>query len=304
MSDINALNRENYNKLAPLYDTYLNLAFDMETNWYIEVEKRFQEMGLSNNKVIDIGCGTGTFGIFLGNIGYDVVGVDNSPNMLIVARNKLRLFNTNRENTRDTLLNHAYLSVNPNAKVVFSKIKPRVRFIEGDIVNKSGVVSEMFGTATLFDALHCIPSDDLDKLFANVSSILFPGGIFCMLYFTGLHLETGIGSSDVEKEHIDYHIDSKWADESHKIINRKLHFKAVKSLPTEVDIELTEFNHSLRDIVSLYHKHGFQIQKMICDSHINSESDSEIDVICDAVEKSCEMPTGVRKVLIFGRKTA
>jgi len=303
MSDFNALNLENYNKLAPLYDTYLNLSFEMETNWYAEVEKRFQDMGLVNNKVIDIGCGTGTLGIFLGNLGYDVLGLDNSSNMLIVARNKLRLFNMNRENTRDTLMKHAYLVANPGAKVHFSKIKPRIRFIEGDILGNSNV-KESFGTATLFDTLHCISPDDLEKLFMNVSSLLLPNGVFSLLYFTGLSFKSGIETSDIEKEYVDYHVEADWLDETRKAIKRKLHFKAAKSVSEEVDIELVEYDHSLRDVTSLFGKYGFQVQKMVCDSHINSDSESDIDTICEAVEKSCEMPTGVRKVLIFGRKMA
>ena len=40
------------------------------------------------NSVLDIGCGTGTHLIYLAELGYECTGIDNSPDMLEVARKK------------------------------------------------------------------------------------------------------------------------------------------------------------------------------------------------------------------------
>jgi len=302
MINSDASNRENFDKLAPLYDTYLDLSFEVETNWYGEIEVRFRELGTVNNKVIDIGCGTGTFGIYLGNLGYNVMGLDSSSNMLIVARNKLKLFNSSREDMRQTLMQHPYMVADPNAKVHLSKIKPMIRFIQGDILEAQSV-KESFGGATMFDALSYIHPSRLDTLFANVSSIVLPNGFFCVLFFTDLFFKANIGSANVEKEMVDYSVETSWADESHRTIRRRLSFKAAKSVPASADIEFVEYSHSIRDIASLYEKHGFQIQKMVCDTHICAEDEGNISQICDAVERSYELANGVRKVLMIGRKT-
>lgn len=303
MKDFPAFNRENYDKIAPLYDTFLDISFDHETNWYSVVEKYFAELGTMNNKIIDIGCATGTFGIFLGNIGYDVTGFDFSSNMLIVARNKLRQYNATVAEHRQMFLKHPYMVSDPNAKVQLSKIKPVVKFIQGDILDIT-TIRETYGSATMFDTLSNIEPADVEKAFSNVAKCLVPGGLFGSLFSTEILFAQCIGSGFIEKEHMDYNMETKAVDglEGVKALRRTVNFKAGKALVESVDVEFTEYYYSLRDIVALYEKTGFQIQKIICDTHIYSGNETDVSEICDAIEKSYALANGVRRILVIGRK--
>lgn len=44
--------------------------------------------GIDRGLLLDLGCGTGTLGVLLSEKGYEVIGVDRSPDMLAEAQNK------------------------------------------------------------------------------------------------------------------------------------------------------------------------------------------------------------------------
>ena len=71
-----------YNGIAELYqDAYAEAdEYDLK---YIE---QFSDR-LSGRRVIDLGCGTGTIAGYLTRLGFDVLGIDYSENMLTIARN-------------------------------------------------------------------------------------------------------------------------------------------------------------------------------------------------------------------------
>lgn len=76
------------------YD-YLSLCYDQFTNdvdydkWMDFTEHLWKRQGISPVLVLDLGCGTGTLVGKLAGRGYDVIGVDRSPEMLSVAHKKL-----------------------------------------------------------------------------------------------------------------------------------------------------------------------------------------------------------------------
>lgn len=110
--------------------------------------------------VLDVGCGTGTLAIALLAKGYDVVGVDSSPSMLDVAREKAAAAGGGE----------------------------RLRFVEGDFRTFS--LGERFGIATCtFDALNHLPTaDDLEATFRRVHEHLLPGAPFVF----DLHTDLGL----------------------------------------------------------------------------------------------------------------
>ena len=79
--------REAYDALAPAYDL-LTGGHD-HAAWAAQLEELAQRAGLSGRRLLDVGCGTGSSALPMLARGYDVVGVDLSPGMLALAREKL-----------------------------------------------------------------------------------------------------------------------------------------------------------------------------------------------------------------------
>ena len=74
-----------YDLLAPFYDA-INAEIDYE-KWADFIEKIFEkECKNPPELVLDLGCGTGKMTIELASRGYDMTGIDYSPEMLDVAR--------------------------------------------------------------------------------------------------------------------------------------------------------------------------------------------------------------------------
>ena len=74
-----------YDLIAPFYDS-VNSHIDYKS-WADFIEKIFlKEMKQKPELVLDLGCGTGRMTIELSKRGYDMTGVDYSPEMLGMAR--------------------------------------------------------------------------------------------------------------------------------------------------------------------------------------------------------------------------
>ena len=77
-----------YTGFAYVYDEYMdNIPYDEWSAYLIELLK---ENGIKEGmKVADLGCGTGTVTQILDNAGYECVGIDNAPDMLTIAAEKI-----------------------------------------------------------------------------------------------------------------------------------------------------------------------------------------------------------------------
>lgn len=77
---------EAYTGFAFVYDLFMD-----ETpyeKWGAFIEKSLKEYGIDQGIVLDLGCGTGIMTEYLAKKGYDMIGVDNSFDMLDVASEK------------------------------------------------------------------------------------------------------------------------------------------------------------------------------------------------------------------------
>ncbi len=76
-----------YDLLAPFYDS-INSDVDYG-KWAGFIDRIFQkEMKQKPELVLDLGCGTGSMTLALAELGYDMTGVDYSPEMLDIARER------------------------------------------------------------------------------------------------------------------------------------------------------------------------------------------------------------------------
>lgn len=137
---------ESYTGFASVYDLFMdNIPYDRWSSYVIDLLK---EYNINDGIVLDLGCGTGNITEPLARSGYDMIGIDNSDEMLNIALDK------KYENNLDIL----YLNQD-------------MRFFE------------LYGTVraviSICDSMNYITEpDDLIKVFKLVNNYLDPGGIF------------------------------------------------------------------------------------------------------------------------------
>lgn len=75
-----------YSDFAYVYDQLMdNIPYEDWTNYIISLLK---DHHIDNGLVAELGCGTGTITELLSQAGYDMIGIDNAPAMLDIARTK------------------------------------------------------------------------------------------------------------------------------------------------------------------------------------------------------------------------
>ena len=77
-----------YTGFAYVYDEYMdNIPYE---EWCEYLVERLKEQGVTPDmEIADLGCGTGTVTQLLDKAGYSCVGIDNAPDMLTIAAEKL-----------------------------------------------------------------------------------------------------------------------------------------------------------------------------------------------------------------------
>lgn len=77
---------EAYTSFSAVYDTFMdNVPYE---EWADYLWKLLREYGIADGLVLELGCGTGSMTELLASKGYDMIGVDNSEDMLELAMEK------------------------------------------------------------------------------------------------------------------------------------------------------------------------------------------------------------------------
>ena len=136
-------------------------------------ESSIDNISSEKNLVVDLGCGTGTLTEKLAQLGYDMIGIDNSPEMLSIAMDK------KAEAGSGTL----YLNQNMQEMDLYSTV--------GTII-------------CICDSLNYLLSEeDVLKTFKLVKNYLYPGGIFIFDFNTVYKYEKVIGDSTIAENYED-----------------------------------------------------------------------------------------------------
>ena len=137
---------EQYTNFAKVYDLFMdNVPYE---KWVKQIKDILQAENIYDGLICDLGCGTGTITEGLANSGYDMIGIDNSYDMLDVATEK------KFESGNDIL----YLCQDMREFELYGTVR--------------AVVSRC-------DSLNYIQSlKDLKKVFALVNNYLDPNGLF------------------------------------------------------------------------------------------------------------------------------
>lgn len=77
---------ESYKSFARVYDLFMdNIDYPA---WSEYLTGLLEEYGVKDGLVLELGCGTGNMTELLAQNGYDMIGIDNSPDMLEIAMEK------------------------------------------------------------------------------------------------------------------------------------------------------------------------------------------------------------------------
>ena len=170
---------DNYGAISTIYDK-VNSHIDYSA-WADFIEKCFDKyLGTRPSLLLDLACGTGSMTLELAKRGYDMIGVDASPDMLNVAYD--RKFDLELEND--------------------------VLFLLQDMRE-----FELYGTVgavtCCLDSLNYLTEDtDLEKCFSLVHNYLDPDGLFLFDVNTPYKFENVYGSNSFVYEEDDCGEDS------------------------------------------------------------------------------------------------
>lgn len=295
----NSINSEGFLRFASYNDTICNKPdiFNNDEN-HIAMNYIKQCPPLAGNKVIDIGCGTGDFSIYLSNFGYNVTGIDSSENMLLVARNKLSVLKKNIER-RNELVKSPNFTKDPDASILLSTLEPKVKFIKDDIHNLK-IVNDKFNMAAALNYIEHVHPEALPAAIANVSGLLYKTGIAAVLFKT----ENYYTYRD-DKKYTDpnFNCDIKYSfDRDTKFAGARFKFNESPAVNEPFDIDFAEYSYSLKTLAGLFQSNGMSIIKIFPDTQIHSVNDCDINSICDAVESTGSMPNGVKTVFLIAQK--
>ncbi|MDR2888268.1 MAG: class I SAM-dependent methyltransferase [Lachnospiraceae bacterium] len=161
-----------YRSFAGVYDQLMaDVPYD---EWSRRLDDWIGQYGISQkgrsseaDLVVDLGCGTGTLTGLLARMGYECIGIDNSQEMLTVARKKV------------------------------VDAPPPILYLCQDMREM-----ELYGTVgTVVSVCDCLnyllTEEDLLAVFSRVNNYLYPGGIFIFDFNTIYKYETVIGDTTI-----------------------------------------------------------------------------------------------------------
>lgn len=149
---------KNYGFLAACYDGFTT---DVNyPNWADYLEKQFARVGKPVHTVLDLACGTGTLSWIMADRGYEMIGVDLSPDMLSQAMEK----------SRETV-----------------QVAPVFLCQAMDKLDLYGTVDACI--CMLDSVNHVIQPQKLRQAFSRVHLFLEPGGLFLFDVLTPQHFE-------------------------------------------------------------------------------------------------------------------
>ncbi len=135
-----------YTGFAGVYDKFMdNIPYEQ---WEAYVTSLLKEYGVADGLVLELGCGTGNMTRLLCSHGYDMIAIDNSEEMLMIARDK----------AMDEAMDILYLLQDMRSFELYGTVR--------------AVVS-------ICDSMNYITEpEELCQVFRLVNNYLDPGGVF------------------------------------------------------------------------------------------------------------------------------
>ncbi|MDR0949300.1 MAG: class I SAM-dependent methyltransferase, partial [Lachnospiraceae bacterium] len=178
-----------YDAFAEVYDEFMDdVPYEQWCDRIDQLLKQFapkvadtQELESERRLVVDLGCGTGTLSMLLAQKGYDMIGVDQSPQMLQLAMQKAMSVyeSTLAEEGMDATASH------------ISGSAPLFLLQDMRELDLYSTVGAVISVCDSFNYL--LTREDLLTVFSRVNNFLYPGGLFLFDFNTPFKYETILG---------------------------------------------------------------------------------------------------------------
>ena len=176
---------EAYTSSAEVYDQFMDNVPYRE--WADFLQEILQKEGINDGLVLDLGCGTGSMTEELAGRGYDMIGVDNSEDMLEIAMEK------RQESGHDIL----YLLQDMQEFELYGTVRAVV-----SVCDSVNYVTE---------------KEELEQVFRLVNNYLDPGGIFVFDFNTEYKYREVLGDRTIaeNREDSSFIWDNYYYEEEH-----------------------------------------------------------------------------------------
>lgn len=176
---------EAYTSFAEVYDQFMDNVPYRE--WADFLQEILREEGINDGLVLDLGCGTGSMTEELAGRGYDMIGVDNSEDMLEIAMGK------RQESGHDIL----YLLQDMQEFELYGTVRAVV-----SVCDSVNYVTE---------------KEELEQVFRLVNNYLDPGGIFVFDFNTEYKYREVLGDRTIaeNREDSSFIWDNYYYEEEH-----------------------------------------------------------------------------------------
>jgi len=158
-----------------------------KTKAYSTKEDSEDALNEEKNLVVELGCGTGSFTQVMKSRGYDIMGIDMSPEMLNLARQK----------SADAGMNIMYLEQDMR---------------ELDLYCTAGTIISVCDSVN-----YVLEDEEIIETFKLVNNFLYPGGVFIFDFNTLHKYRDVIGDTTIaeNREDCSFIWDNYYDDESH-----------------------------------------------------------------------------------------
>lgn len=175
-----------YESFASVYDMFMdNIPYE---EWCEYLHKLMKFYGVEDGLVLELGCGTGSMTELLAERGYDMIGIDNAPDMLEIAQEK------KMESGADIL----YLLQDMREFELYGTVRAIV-----SVCDSMNYITE---------------EEDLREVFSLVNNYLDPGGVFIFDLNTEYKYRKVLGDSVIaENREESSFIWENWYDEETQI---------------------------------------------------------------------------------------
>ena len=218
-----------YNEFAYFYDEF-NGEADYDA-LYKHIQKELAAHGIADGIVADLGCGTGELTLMLTQAGYDMIGIDQSEEMLCVVRDKAEQLG----------------------------LSGKLLLLQQDLL-KLDLYGTIRGAVSTFDTFNHIP--DLDTAVANAGFFMEAGGVFLFDMNTPYKHQNVLGENEFTFEEED--ASCVWRNH-YSAADRRVEISVdidYRETGEHFHEAFSEYSYALDTVCAMLEKYGFAVAKV------------------------------------------